>query len=333
MPGSKRSGSKRYSVSKNEELWIQQQLNEETPKVVINGRQRAVKNNVQIWLTLIPVLEVFLPSIALICSYVIGRLNHDIKPWPYLPYASQTGFEKPQSCVFTLGVSSSAFLTLLVVLLRYNQVSLLHDGFFNKFSLVTGVLAALSKLVIASFQYDSVSSIHYVAVGSYFFFSFLFYAVQVYLTRKTTTISSKVLYLTRLILTESILVIGVVFGAFFSTELSYMNNAPKNVGQISQWILLALINIYSLTFIKDLRQILFCFDIWLAPHSNEETYCGGPKTIQRINSTLETTLSQYSCSGRSTYSSRLEDSNNEWNGRWRQQLIKVTGIELLWQRE
>ena len=273
MRGSKR-GSKRYSVSKHEDIWIQQQLLDETcDDVIISSRSHVVKGNTQIWLMFIPILEVFITSASLIGSYIIGRLNKVIKPWPYLPYASQTGVGNLPRCVFTLGISLSSFLTLLLVILRYKQVSLFHKGVINKSGLAAGIFAAVSKLVIASFQYNTIPWIDVIATGSYFFFSCIYFSIQVHLTRKTKTISTRALYLTRLILIQIIVVLTVLFSTFiFFKDLSYMNKPPKNVAQILQWLLLACINIYTLTFAVDVKQIIFCFDMWVAPKSTETVY-------------------------------------------------------------
>ena len=125
-------------------------------------------------------------------------------------------------------------------------------GTLNPISALFGNLAALSKLMLGAFPYNpKFKWLHYAAFISYIFCSYIFIGTQVFLTYNNRMISSTATLLTRLVLALLLVVFAVMFCIFILPSLQHMNKPPHNVAQIAQWIYWTLLNIYTLTFMRD----------------------------------------------------------------------------------
>lgn len=267
---------KKYNITKNDLSWEKYNScsgsdlpgnhhHHLTTTLSNNRKQGNDYSKRQIWLLIIPLLDVTIVNSSLISCYIIGLFKGQVQPLPSIPYISDLGRTQPQSYIFSFGMASTSFTTFLIVFFRYKQVSFARQGCVNIFSAVLGGLAAISKLVLGCFQYhDDWKWLHYAAFISYIFFSYLFLASQVTLTHHNKTPSSTATLFARLVLALLMIVFGALFCTFMLPTLKHMNCPPYNVAQIAQWIYWTLLNMYIITFLRDF--------IWIRVSWNVRNY-------------------------------------------------------------
>ena len=118
-------------------------------------------SNYSVGLGIFPILLCFCSSITFLTTYMIAVSNHHVYPW--LPTISDTGGQKPEANIFSLFLSISSFLGIIVVFIRYRQFRYIADGMngltyssrfvsLNKVSFVVGLVAVVGAGVVAAFQ-------------------------------------------------------------------------------------------------------------------------------------------------------------------------------------
>jgi hypothetical protein len=97
-------------------------------------------------------------------TYCFSVFRGDVDP--VFPYISASGNSRPESCLFSMLLNLCAFLSLLIVHLRYSLIAELNRSydltlkFFNKLSFYMGALGACGMFVVANFQETAVIWIH-----------------------------------------------------------------------------------------------------------------------------------------------------------------------------
>ena len=248
------------------------------------------KGKKQVWMVLIPILDVLILNISLVFCYVV-ELSKDIIPaLPYIPSISQIGNKEPSSYIFTFGMTTSSLSTFLIVFFRHKQVAVSHNDCSNTVSATVGYLAAVSRLLVGAFRYHSQFKwLHYSTFISYVIFSYVYITTQVFLTYYTKTLHSTAVLLTRFIIAMLMVVFGGLFCVIKLPQYEKLNQPPYNVAQLAQWIYWTLLNIYTLTFTFDFTRIRVSWNIRTStrmhqqPSDNQTTseeyshelYCAG----------------------------------------------------------
>ncbi|KAK0054750.1 DNA damage-regulated autophagy modulator protein 2 [Biomphalaria pfeifferi] len=137
------------------------------------------------YLGLLPVSLVLLAAITIGVSYVIAVVNHDVST--VFPYISDTGSNRPESCIFGQFLNIAAFLAFSTMYVRYKAVeAIVHSSNddhklrrLNKVSLFFGVLAALGVSIVANFQEGTdVEIVHIIGAGMTFILGVLYCFLQ-----------------------------------------------------------------------------------------------------------------------------------------------------------
>jgi Frag1/DRAM/Sfk1 family. len=260
-------GSKRYSVPKQEEIREKRQMK------LCNTKTRKERSTTTCTQTLfigLPLVDVFVSVTTLLTCYLLTeRAGGQVR----MLFPNEISVGDTQRSIFSIGISISSFISLLITTLKYKQTGSIFDGFANQSAFVCGSLSAFSQFVIGNFPMKSeLSVVNLIAVVGFLVFSVLNCCFQTYLTRNTPVISSKRMYISRILLLEFALLSGAVLSAFLVPVLSQWNRAPSNVAQIASWCCLSFLLLYKLTFVNDLKQMYFHLDILISPSQAEAIY-------------------------------------------------------------
>ena len=265
-------GSKRYSVSKQEEM-RNRQYSTGSSTTNNNNRNKTTKIGWNhILFICLPLCDVFVLITTLSTCYYHTRKNEQSS----LLFPNQLSRDDPARAIYSTGISCSAFISLIVTVLKFKQISSIFNGTVNKTACCFGVLSAASQFVLANVPMtEHLMLINITAVSIYLIFTILYCCLHTYLTRNTPAVSNKWIYITRILLLEFALLAGAVLSAFLVPDLAHWNQAPSNVAQTASWCCLAFLLAYKLTFINDLRQMYFRVDILISSSQAEALFNHG----------------------------------------------------------
>lgn len=213
---------------------------------------------------LLPICTVAMSVLACGMSYGIGLRSGTIEPLPFMPFISDMGDSPPQSSVFTLGLTISCYFTLLVVIIRYNQVKCIYYNGWkpNDVAIYFGVTFILGKLIIASFQLSSNKQVHYIGAGLYFIGTTGYVMLQVYITRENITRTWVAIYYTRCVCAVGMVISAILFAVFFGVpSLKIYNRYGANVAQAAEWTFAVLKMTFMLSFLHDFWNVDVSFYI------------------------------------------------------------------------
>ena len=255
-------GSKRYSVPKQDELWVLNQCDQSSERSKDPPKKlKCVKEKNRQWILLVPLIDVLLQVIAFITCYTISLKNGHVDLMPYVPFPNELNTKSIEQEIFTLCIVVSSCLTLLECFLRYKQISLLSFSIVNKLSFGFGLATVLGKVMVGIFPKDSTNNLSD-AFGLIFLVSAAFYVViQVYITKRTKVIASKTLLKVRSIIASLMVLWLIIFTLFRYSSSAWLNKAPRNIAQISIWIYITLFQCYTLSCYKDLKYVVINFKI------------------------------------------------------------------------
>lgn len=202
--------------------------------------------------------------LACAMSYGIGLSTGTIEKLPFLPFISDMGDSPPESSVFTLGLSISCFFTLMVIIVRYNQVKCIYYNGWkaNDTSIYFGVIFVLGKLIIASFQLSSNKLVHYLGAALYFIGTTVYVALQVYITHKNIKKTSRAVLYIRAVTFVGMFFSAILFAVFFGVpSLKVYNRYGANVAQGAEWSFAVLKMAFMLTFLYDFWNVDVSFNI------------------------------------------------------------------------
>ena len=221
----------------------------------------------------LPITSSVLSIIACLLAYLIGVNSGTLEPLPFIPYISDTGNLKPSSSVFTLFLVLSSFVTSIVVVVRFFQISSeLRCRKTNIAALVVAFIFLFGKIAVSSFQLSSHKGVHFGAAGLYFGGATIYCAMHCYITRREVVASQtentnsrgdqsnisvrnqQIVFYFRIFLTVGLAIFLVLFAAFAGVpSLSVHNRGGANVAQIMEWMLA----LFKITYMMS-----FCFDFW-----------------------------------------------------------------------
>ncbi|CAL1527658.1 unnamed protein product [Lymnaea stagnalis] len=136
-------------------------------------------------LGLLPISLVLLAMITVGVSYIIAVVRNDVSA--AFPYISDTGSQRPESCIFGQFLNIAAFLAFCTMYVRYKAVeAIAHNTVddpklckLNKGATFLGMIAALGVSVVANFQArTNVEIVHVVGAGMTFISGVLYCFVQ-----------------------------------------------------------------------------------------------------------------------------------------------------------
>ncbi|XP_012565527.2 DNA damage-regulated autophagy modulator protein 1 [Hydra vulgaris] len=190
-------------------------------------------------------------------SYIIGVKVGNIIP-SSVAFISDTGDEKPNSSIFTFGLSLSCMLTFIIIVIRYYQVKLFIEkdkscNWINQFSLICGLTLVFGKLTVAAFQISNIKAIHYFGAAMYFGGTTLFCATQSYFTYRKFKNKYQLIFLVQITSTAVMIISLIIFGIFMTPSLSKYNRKGGNVAQSFEWLLVSCQFTFLLTFLYDFR--------------------------------------------------------------------------------
>nr|XP_015207481.1 PREDICTED: DNA damage-regulated autophagy modulator protein 1 [Lepisosteus oculatus] len=113
---------------------------------------------------LLPTSLVIWSSVSFVLSYIVALLRRDVDV--VFPYISDTGTEPPESCIFGVMITISAFLGVSTMFTRYKFLEKLNetadrlDPRLNLAALCVGIIGCLGMCVVATFQETAIMVVH-----------------------------------------------------------------------------------------------------------------------------------------------------------------------------
>ena len=215
----------------------------------------------------LPITSSVLSIIACLLAYLIGVNSGTLEPLPFIPYISDTGNLKPSSSVFTLFLVLSSFVTSIVVVVRFFQISSeSRCRKINMAALVVAFIFLFGKIAVSSFQLSSHKGLHFGAAGLYFGGATIYFAMHCYITwRELVSVmssSQRIVFICRVIFFLGMVPTMTIFTVFAMVpSLAVHNRGGKNVAQIMEWALALFKFLYLMTFCYDFWKIEFTFTL------------------------------------------------------------------------
>lgn len=234
-----------------------------------NQQQQRTKRYRYVILSL-PVLTVVISVVSTVAAFLVSTYKAEGKGIHFLPFISNIGDHRPESSVFTFGMTLSGCVTYSIIFIRYLQVRnfFVNRDLCNHASLVIGSLFIIGKFMVVSFQLSSQIVVHFFGASVYFIGAFLYCVLQTVISYN----DSKYLYRLRLFLSIFMFISGFFFGLFLlpSLEKYYLH---YRISEISEWFFAALKMVFMLTFVADFQNVIPIFSIRnAASTSNYETF-------------------------------------------------------------
>lgn len=120
------------------------------------------------------ILWVFIATISLVLSYSIARSTGHISP--FVPAISDTTSKNPEGAIFAQLFNTTAFLTVVMMAVRYHQVRMInrqvdggessHLSQLNSLSIAFGFGSALGATMVANFRSLEVSFLWFISAIS-----------------------------------------------------------------------------------------------------------------------------------------------------------------------
>lgn len=231
-------------------------------------------------LSWLPLVLLFLSLTTFVVTYLISLLRNDTS---WFPTISDTADHSPESNVFGLLFNLCAALGLLVIFIRYLQLT--HDVdwnerdrqlllMVNKAAMVFGVLSNFGACIVANFQEDAVVAVHIVGAGMVFLCGIFYCWLQSFISYKMKScglITSTLLTLRFIMaILMSVFFISCVTATSYAskdwfhyhTHHSHISHKwnPKDknyvdhvVGDVSEWLMALLLLGFMATFFGEFR--------------------------------------------------------------------------------
>ncbi|VDK42676.1 unnamed protein product [Anisakis simplex] len=220
----------------------------------------------------LPVFLAMLGTLMLGSTYVVAVYRGDVDP--LFPYISAEGDRRPESCLFSMMLNLSSFLTMLIIYLRYSLVSELNRSSdlclkrINELSLVAGLIGAVGMFCVANFQETALLIVHWTSAFVCFGSGCIYMLIQSYIT-----IHMYPLYANRHIgfvrsFIALIAVISFCTGTLFFID-SYPHRYPRMmsliqfdegydlhcISAVSEWVLAISNFVFLLSYSRDFEKI------------------------------------------------------------------------------
>ncbi|KAG9490541.1 hypothetical protein GDO78_006072 [Eleutherodactylus coqui] len=217
---------------------------------------------------LLPCVLVIWSSAAFIGSYIFAVLEGHVVP--FVPYISDTGTCIPESGLFGFMISVTAMLGAATMYTRYKiiQAQNLRIPFvsywFNLASLLTGVLGCIGMVIVASFQENSVTTVHDVGALLTFICGVAYIFLQSIISCKACPQWSKkgTCYIR---MTISVISIIALFPMIICASLDGMKLYRCEIGEepspyhqasaVCEWVVAFGFVTFFLTYIKDFQAV------------------------------------------------------------------------------
>ncbi|KAG7454498.1 hypothetical protein MATL_G00260390 [Megalops atlanticus] len=218
----------------------------------------------------LPTFLVIWSSSTFIISYIIALVRHDVDV--IFPYISDTGADPPESGVFGVMTTVTAFTSMLTMYARYKFVQKLEEiqGFrskLNKCALWIGLIACLGMCIVATFQVTLVTEVHDAGALVFFVCGVLYTLLQSVISYRMHPYgSSMALCHTRMVISIiSVLAsFPMIICAFFVPTKLHWDSHDKEfafhlASAISEWIVTFCFVFFFFTYIREFK----CFKLTL----------------------------------------------------------------------
>ena len=207
----------------------------------------------------LPIGAVIIPAMFVIGAYFYASKKDTLKlpASRAVPYISDIGDLKPQSGLFTFGLTLSSYFTFGVVLTRFFQVRILANTvrrWINYLALYLGILIVVGKVMVASFQISGHLIAHFLGAALYVVSTVLFISVQTFISFKEKPIVGKhrkAFLVTRCLLSATSIAGTIIFGVFLLPPFVKYNRGKFFVAQMGEWCFAVCKLLFMLTFMVD----------------------------------------------------------------------------------
>ncbi|GFS36399.1 uncharacterized protein NPIL_571151 [Nephila pilipes] len=226
----------------------------------------------------------FVYTLAIFLPFIIAVNNERVTP--YVPYISEGGGQFPEAGIFGILISICAFLSQVIICLRYLVVGGLSSlvsrsnetyAFLNTVALTLGSMSTLSLIIMASYPTTAFSQVHNTAAGVMCICIFLYMFCHTWITLLLSdypTIRKMRLCITicSFIALVIIAVFGVLGSIYWTSDRWVGAKTPEDEGfafyvvsASAEWILALLIFIFFFTFIQEFKMSTFHFNLEVKP--------------------------------------------------------------------
>lgn len=316
---------KRYNAKKREKRWYRDHLRNTYKKRKICGKKDLLYKSLEnltyfddddrsshssfirehrkkkmgyYFMVMLPVMNVIVSCTTILTCYTITIKKGGINSSSDVLFIDNMTRDFPQNCFFFLGMFVYSVLSMVLALLKYQQISVLYGGIANRLGIVTGVLAALSLILAANFQSKSDHGrwMYISFMASYMVFSLVYFTIHVYLTRYTPAISTRKLFIIRIFLLEFMSVSALTFVIFLSPDLSrrlanqVSRRLANQVSNIASWCFFAFQQVFTLTFTSNMRKMMLHFQVVVLPRHQAGTIAQFRKHRKQVEEKLLTVV-------------------------------------------
>ncbi|KAI6661531.1 putative membrane protein [Oopsacas minuta] len=219
-----------------------------------------------------PLAMVFFPIIGLITTYGISvGLNHTI---PVVPFISNTGNFPPESGIFTIVLSCTAFLILLVISIQFKHIwdntekkgacsIIIH--IINVLSYCAGLISVLGSLMVGSYTSADSRLGHELGADLTLVFGIVYFMLQ---TPIAPFVEPKLKIIRWIILVIRIALI------VFSLAMLLVYLIPTGnltVSTVAQWFLVSTLFVMFGTFLPEFHALDVQFKVGIKKKAGEET--------------------------------------------------------------
>ncbi|KAL4612670.1 DNA damage-regulated autophagy modulator protein 1 [Arapaima gigas] len=212
----------------------------------------------------LPTFLVIWSSSTFIVSYVVAVLRRDVDV--LVPYISDTGAEPPESCIFGLMTTITAFAGAATMFARYKYVEKINDMIrkfaprLNAAALWVGGISCLGMCFVATFQVKRTSVltqwVHDIAAMCFFVFGVAYIILQSVISYKTLPYGSSVpvCHFRTAIATVSVLAAfpSILSADKFSVPVQ-QEYLLHMVSAVSEWIVTFSFVFFFFTYIREFK--------------------------------------------------------------------------------
>ncbi|XP_023672664.2 DNA damage-regulated autophagy modulator protein 1 isoform X1 [Paramormyrops kingsleyae] len=214
----------------------------------------------------LPVFMVIWSSCTFMISYIVALLRHDVDI--IFPYISDTGTNPPESGIFGLMTTISAFAGIATIFARYKYVEKICEATtgsrLNCIAFCFGIISCLGMCFIATFQETQVPSVHDLAGLTFFVSGVTYIVLQSIISRRmypywsSRSVCLSQIFISAISVIAAVLMIicGVlVKSSKLHWEIHNEQYILHVVSAVSEWIVSFGFVFFFFTYIREFKKV------------------------------------------------------------------------------
>ncbi|KAI5100219.1 DNA damage-regulated autophagy modulator protein 1 [Silurus meridionalis] len=215
---------------------------------------------------ILPTFLVLWSSCTFVVNYLIAIFKRDVDV--VFPFISDTGATPPESCIFGLMATISAFAGFTTMFARYKFVQNLIERtggvspHLNKTALVIAAISCIGMCFVATFQETEVMVVHDLGALTFFIFGVAYIILQTVISYKAYPYGSskRMCHIRAIFSVVACLAVipTLACAAFLQTNKLHWNTEDKGytlhaVSSVSEWIAAFTFVFFFFTYIQEFK--------------------------------------------------------------------------------